>query len=243
MADHPPPPEDVLRRASAAATAASQSADAAQESANTANTAAQTAQTHSDDAKKAATTTKTERRLRITIPIIEVVVSIAVFVILAIQASQIREQVAIATGAAKTSNEAVDLTKRQLQMATATYRYDVIRDLKIDADRIRELLYNSANVFEAVRITNCVPPPELSNKDKRDIHLVFSHYELYYEAANLELITGKQWRTACLDAEDQFEQNCLLRKQWEDVYVNRVSSGFKKSFVPGCNLSKIAREE
>jgi hypothetical protein len=119
---------------------------------------------------------------------------------------------------------------RQTGLAQNTASFSILQQLRQETTAIENSIYDGASTFQKAQLDNCQSLTEVPTKDRITVKNIIGHYELYYDAAKLPLITEEEWRGICRGGRDFIDSNCVLKREWESQFPKITSSLFRESF-------------
>ena len=130
----------------------------------------------------------------------------------------------------------LEVTQEAQKLTAQTEALSVLQRLSEETGRISELIYQPTGAFEAARRTDCVPPPTATLADEQKLRSIAAHYETYFEAAKLKLISANQWAEMCKGAEEFIAQSCFLTAWWQERGDKIGTEEFRTAFIPTCQI-------
>jgi hypothetical protein len=119
---------------------------------------------------------------------------------------------------------------QQTALTQRTASFSILQQLQQQTVAIENSIYEGSTTFQKAQLDDCHTLGDIPIKDSLTVKHIIGHYEMYYDAAKLPLISGDAWRSICLGGQDFIKSNCLLQHEWERQYSKITSPEFRASF-------------
>lgn len=162
---------------------------------------------------------------------------LCVLVVILFQYDGLTTQLNLTKGQLAAMEQQLALTNSQVELTQKTTALGILRQLRDDTREVTKNFYSS-DIYERLRRIPCDIP--LGNVEPTDA-LVFKqlheHYELYFDAAKLGLISRPMWESMCRAAQEV--RRCHVKSVW-DQFLEKSDPAFKDAFST-CELPTSGR--